>query len=418
MLQQLFQDTRRFQDPTRSSLITLERLEVALEKADLEQECPHLFLPVLMNSLAIQGAWRGAQSPREQAVQCVKDKIRREAEYFVRVAHLLSDEAPDTRLWCRNWQSVPLAQLKELGRGLIVCSPRFGLIRHLALEIFLSGHSAVMCVNSANASEWEQMFARLRSRLAKERESDERTLDVINVESANAGRRLSRALRANRIVCILADGSTGSRGPWAEGPREEVSFLGQRIAVRTGIARLSAATGAPILPLTAVREGTGRGSLHFGEAIIPPAQRSVARNGRWPRDTLQQMFSFFEATIRSTPSQWEGIAGFHRLAATGEPAPLEVVEQGRPVTANDYLSASDGKYLFTKSSDGLYAIDCSRMRCYRIPMPFGAALSRLVASSSPVKLGSLVLDNPGFDQTALISAVSQWLRWGLVSRIQ
>ena len=110
----------------------------------------------------------------------------------------------------------------------------------------------------------------------------------------HAGADVSRALAANRIVCLLCDRDLVGNGV-------AVEFFGETTTVPSGPATLALRTGARLLPCAAFFAADG---FHVGR--VAPAI-PVAREGRLRADVqrvtsalVQQMETF----IRAAPEQW------------------------------------------------------------------------------------------------------------------
>src|SRR5438093_650502 len=72
---------------------------------------------------------------------------------------------------------------------------------------------------------------------------------LIEVESARVGRDLVKGLREGRVGLIYVDGNMGPDGHKVEEGGVDVDFVGRRIRVKEGIARLSHSLRMPVLPL-------------------------------------------------------------------------------------------------------------------------------------------------------------------------
>lgn len=113
---------------------------------------------------------------------------------------------------------------------------------------------------------------------------------------AKAVQRLARALKAGDVVTIGAVATEGAS-------LMEMPFLGGRAILAPGAPRLSMQTGAPLLPLFAVRD-PARGYRVIIEApIAPPAaasadERSLAAAAEFLRRA--------EPWVRQFPGQWRG----------------------------------------------------------------------------------------------------------------
>ncbi len=103
-----------------------------------------------------------------------------------------------------------------------------------------------------------------------------------------------RALRDNRIVCLLSDRDLTGDGV-------DVEFFGERTTLPAGPATLALRTGAALLPV-AVYFDPGRG--HHG-VVHPPLDTSRAGNLRDDIARITQCLAYeFEGLIRAAPEQW------------------------------------------------------------------------------------------------------------------
>jgi len=80
-----------------------------------------------------------------------------------------------------------------------------------------------------------------------------------------------------------------------------VAFCGGHTMFPTGPAKLAMATGAPIIPVFAVREAQGRVRIHLEEAIQPP---SGSHGPDAVHTILQQIAGVMERYIMRYPDQW------------------------------------------------------------------------------------------------------------------
>jgi lauroyl/myristoyl acyltransferase len=110
------------------------------------------------------------------------------------------------------------------------------------------------------------------------------------------------AVRAGRIVVLYPDGNTGVDERTPDASCHTLSFLGRRIAVRTGVAALAMATGRPVVPAIG-REGLGMApELCFEEPIL--------RDDGEPRHAfrarvIDTLFRRLEVEVRRAPDRWE-----------------------------------------------------------------------------------------------------------------
>jgi KDO2-lipid IV(A) lauroyltransferase len=104
---------------------------------------------------------------------------------------------------------------------------------------------------------------------------------------------LAERLRANRVVCLLADRDLSRNGV-------EVDFFGERTTLPAGPGTLALRVGAPILPTAVYFAGPGH------HAVVHPSL-DMARTAGFRDDVTritQDMARELERLIRAAPEQW------------------------------------------------------------------------------------------------------------------
>lgn len=117
-------------------------------------------------------------------------------------------------------------------------------------------------------------------------------IEVVPVGPEAMGR-LVRAVRDQRIVCLLSDRDVTGSGV-------EVDFFGERTNLPAGPALLARRTGAPLLP-TAVYFRRGAHVAHVGPPV--EVQADVPLRDEIVRVT-QELATALEALIATAPDQW------------------------------------------------------------------------------------------------------------------
>ena len=117
-------------------------------------------------------------------------------------------------------------------------------------------------------------------------------IDVVPL-GPKAVTRLVKAVKDQRIVCLLSDRDLGGNGI-------EVEFFGERTTLPAGPAILSRRTGAPLLPTAVYFRGHGH-AAHVGPAInhdpdVKP-RLDIER-------VTQELAWAMEHLIRAAPDQW------------------------------------------------------------------------------------------------------------------
>ena len=170
------------------------------------------------------------------------------------------------------------------GKGVIVALPHLGGWEWGGAWMALRGHRLVAVVERIEPPELLAWFAEQRAAIG---------IDVVPL-GPDVSKVVLKALRDNRIVCLLSDRDI-------EGDGVEVEFFGERTSLPGGPATLALRTGATLVP-AAVYFRSGRD--HRG-VVRPPIE--VERSGRLREDIAritQQLANELELLIRAAPQQW------------------------------------------------------------------------------------------------------------------
>ena len=170
------------------------------------------------------------------------------------------------------------------GNGVILALPHLGGWEYAAAWMAYKGHRMLAVVEPIEPPELYEWFVGQRRELG---------LDVVPLGPGASGA-LLKALRDNRIVCLLSDRDLTGDGV-------DVDFFGERTTLPGGPATLALRTGATLLA-AAVYFRPGRN--HAAE-VRPPVP--VQREGRLREDVAritQVLAHEFEVLIRAAPEQW------------------------------------------------------------------------------------------------------------------
>lgn len=203
-----------------------------------------------------------------------------------RVPHLHRDEfLANIRLPVNDWSL--LDRIQEAGTGGIIVTGHVGAFDVVGQSLFIRGYHPYV-LTSPTVGEF--VYAGVNYL----RLSHGAPLEDI---SPAAIRRMMRVLRNGGFVGFVADRDFTDSGAVVE-------FFGVETALPTGPIKLARATGAPIIPVFAMREENGQGH-HFAFHIIDPFY--VARTDDAARDIgagMQKLFSIFESNLERAPEQW------------------------------------------------------------------------------------------------------------------
>ncbi|HEV7524074.1 MAG TPA: phosphatidylinositol mannoside acyltransferase [Acidimicrobiia bacterium] len=170
------------------------------------------------------------------------------------------------------------------GKGAILALPHLGGWEWAAAWMAAQGHHMLAVVEPLEPPALLEWFASQREAIG---------LEIVPI-GPDVSRHVLRALRDNRIVCLLSDRDLTGDGA-------EVDFFGERTRLPGGPATLALRTGAALLPV-AVYFTAGRG--HNG-VVRPPL--STERKGSLRDDIAritQLLAHEFESLIRAAPQQW------------------------------------------------------------------------------------------------------------------
>jgi phosphatidylinositol dimannoside acyltransferase len=170
------------------------------------------------------------------------------------------------------------------GKGVVLALPHLGGWEWAAAWMAAKGHHMLAVVEPLQPPELLEWFARQREAIG---------LEVVPI-GPDVSRIVLKALRDNRIVCLLSDRDLTGDGV-------DVEFFGERTTLPAGPATLALRTGAALLPVAVYFE-PGRG--HRG-VVQPPIPIERAGNLRADIARITQYLATeFEHLIRVAPQQW------------------------------------------------------------------------------------------------------------------
>jgi KDO2-lipid IV(A) lauroyltransferase len=172
----------------------------------------------------------------------------------------------------------------DAGKGAIFALPHLGGWEWAAAWMAARGHHMLAVVEALEPPQLLEWFARQREAMG---------LEVVPL-GPEVSTRVLRALRDNRIVCLLCDRDLTGDGV-------AVEFFGEPTTLPAGPATLALRTGAALLPVAVYFE---EGRDH--RAVVRPPV-STERSGRLREDVAritQDLAREFEALIRVAPRQW------------------------------------------------------------------------------------------------------------------
>lgn len=287
--------------------------------------------PTYLNLLSVFGEELTNEEVHSLTIKSIKTKLLSECEYYLSLSQLFELNKPGPRttqtatdenlLRLKGWDLGLIRSLLSRGRGLIICSFRFGAIRYIPLDLALLGFPTSQIVNqpvfegmqpafdSLGPSPWDTPPVPGESTPQAE---NLRLLKTLYVEDPRCTVAFVDALKRNETVVFCIEGNSGADGPWGDTSRSTIDFLGHTIAVKNGAARLAAALRTPILPVIVLRDGAASGQIVFGEPIIPPPGLKHSECGKFAQTSMQSLYALMESYVRLEPEQWEGWSALHR----------------------------------------------------------------------------------------------------------
>ena len=171
-----------------------------------------------------------------------------------------------------------------LGKGVILALPHLGGFDFAAAWLAGRGVAPAVVVEAVEPPELFEWFAQLRRDIG---------MEVIPL-GPNAAAGVLRALRENRVVCLLADRDLVGDGV-------SVEFFDEETTLPAGPATLALRAGATLIPAAVYFRPHGH---HFVK-LEPPLR--IERKGRLREDVTrvtQDLAHRFEELVRMAPEQW------------------------------------------------------------------------------------------------------------------
>lgn len=194
-----------------------------------------------------------------------------------------------------GWSHFENAKKLSAGRGILVLTAHFGNFELQALAFSLQGEPLAIVQRPVRNPLIDRQVQQARVRFGN-----------LVVARKRAAMRMRRLLREDWMVAVALDLDV-RRGIF-------VKFFSLAAATSDGLARLSMATGASVLPAFIVRQGDG---LTHRTVFLPPVE--VRRDGDHRSavaENTQRFASIIEEMIRRHPDHWNWI---HRRWKTRPP---------------------------------------------------------------------------------------------------
>lgn len=295
-----------------------------------------------LNLLSVLGGQRPVEQIRNIAVESTRSTLLSVHEYLKFLSALPelaclrdsggSAEVDRALIRLQGWDLDLVRSLLEPGRGLIFCSHHLGPFMSLPQELALMGFKVSLIIDDItfrqSTPHLEAVKRQLQSESAGAAQFREalaapnniHRLKVLNAQDKESFISLIKALERGECIFVYVDGNTGWDGVWGNSSKSAIDFLGFPIAVKNGIPRLAAATGAPILPLVTVKNKTDFGELVFGDPIIPPSNMAAQARDAFVLQAVKAIYKLLEDHALRFIEQWSSSCFLHRWRT---PAPQD-----------------------------------------------------------------------------------------------
>ncbi len=216
--------------------------------------------------------------------RAVSDTFASYGRYWLELFRLPTDArgSVESRVTSVGFEHISAAL--EHGRGVILALPHLGGFDFAAAWLAGRGLAPTVVVESVEPPELFEWFAGVRRAIG---------MEVIPL-GAQAASGVLRALKGNRVVCLLSDRDIAGDGM-------AVQFFGEETTLPGGPATLALRSGAVLLPTAVYFRPHGRHFVRVG-APIP-----TERRGRLREDVArvtQELAHRFEEYVRMAPEQW------------------------------------------------------------------------------------------------------------------
>lgn len=228
---------------------------------------------------ATDGRLEGAALSR-----AVSDTFASYGRYWFELFRLPRDArvSVESRFDSTGWEHI--ARGLEDGSGVILALPHMGGFDFAATWLAGRGAPPTVVVEPVEPRELFEWFAAVRGAIG---------MQVVPL-GPDAGGAILRALKENRVVCLLCDRDIAGDGI-------AVDFFGEPTTLPAGPATLALRTGAPLVPVGVYFRPRGRHYAQIGPPLV------VERQGRLRDDVqrvTQELAHRFEALVRLAPEQW------------------------------------------------------------------------------------------------------------------
>lgn len=360
-----------------------QAVRACLESASEAELKKYGFDYYLINFLSIFEDRLPLEDVRALAARATVAKLWGGWEYYSYLTRLPEKASDDVRshgtpVRLEGWDIGLIRRLLDEGKGLILCSHHLGAYRYLQTDLIFLGLKVSMPVDSESYEQTVGAINLAREALRESPSADPaltkmlESLTPVNVEERRGAAEILRALERGEVILIFADGNTGVDGPLGKKSRSEVDFFNFRISVKSGAARMSAATGAPLLPVLALAGGDGaRRMVSSGPIIPPPKSGGRAERDAFAHSAMQSIYGFLEQHARRDLEHWQSSCFLHRWRAAARQDGLpradiraERSDLARLLESGARLKLNGNRVATIDTDDGRVLVDVRELKFY------------------------------------------------------
>jgi lauroyl/myristoyl acyltransferase len=302
------------------------------------------------------------------------------------LAAAATEAAPATNelITLSGWDTDLIRSLLARRKGLILCSHHLGPFMKLPHELALMGFNVSLVIDDITYRESVPRLTLVKSKLQKPladagdlagRPAAENIhlLNIINAQDKDGFVLLLKALERGESLFVYVDGNTGWDGVWGNSSKAAIDFLGFPIAVKNGIPRLAAASGAPILPLITLNRGSERAEVVFGDPIEAPRPMSPEQRDAFVLDSMKSIYKLLEDRALTFIEQWTSSCFLHRWRIPPDsgkqeaPTDAEVGEIESLLRTGKSLRINPTRIAGLNVENSAALVDARTLRVYRAP---------------------------------------------------
>jgi lauroyl/myristoyl acyltransferase len=290
-------------------------------------------------------------------LQALQDDFSTQAQHRGERAHRL----PTPQL--QGWESLGLERLRQQHGGLLIALFHYGAHRQVFSDLGAQGIGYVAPVAKQAYFDCTQMTSISPVEF-------EAAMGLIEVEDPRVGRTILQALRRGRIGVIYVDGNMGPDGHKVEEGGLEVDFLGQRIKVKAGIARLSHSMQFPVLPLSVRADHNNPdkiGRVVAGPLLHPRAKHETTDGDADRLSMMQSIYDFLAHEVQADASIWEFAFCLHRWVVGGAINSLAVNEQPQLLGEQHQLCLPRSEVALFERDEQQYWVHVRQQKAFRLP---------------------------------------------------